>query len=84
MLGSVDRARGVSAAEALNTKFGTTHFPHLLPAKDKGKVRDRDKDSDPSNHTRIGVGRQSTPTSRIRHLSKPKPELPTNRPKLWG
>jgi len=80
MLGSVDRPRGISAAEALKAKFGTARFPYLLLAKDKDKVRDRGKDSDPSNHSRIEVGRRPTPTSTTRHLSKPRPELPTNCP----
>jgi len=78
MRGNVDRSRGVSIAEALNTRFGTTRSLHLLPAKDKDKVRDKDKDSDPSNHTEIGVDRRPTLISKTRHLSKPKPDLPTN------
>jgi len=70
--------------EALNTKCGTAHFPYLLPAKNKDIVRDRDKDSDPSNHTRIGVDRQSTPTNRTGHLSKPRPKFPTSCPRTMG
>jgi len=82
--GNVDRSRGVFVIKALNTRFGTARSVHLLPAKDKDKVRDKDKDSDPSNHTRIGVGRRPTPTSRTGHLSKPRPDLPTNHPRTMG
>jgi len=84
MLGNVGRSRGVFAAEALNTRFGTARSLHLLPTKDKDKVRDKNKDSNPNNHTRIGVGRWLTPTSRTGHLSKPRPDLPTNCPETMG
>ena len=84
MLGSIDRSRGVSVAEALNTKFGTARFPYLVPANDRDKVRDKDKDSDANNHTRIGVGRRPILTSRTGHLSKLKHDLPTNRPRAMG
>jgi len=72
MLGNVDRLRGVSAAEALNTKFEIAHSLHLLLARDK------DKNNDPSNHIKTGVGRRPTPTSRTWHFSKFRPHLPTN------
>ena len=58
--------------EALNIRFGTAQSLHLLLDKGKG--------SDPSNHIRIGEDRRPTPTSRSRHLSKLKAELPTNYP----
>jgi len=82
MLGNVDRSRGVSTADALNTRFGITDSLHLLPIKDKDKARDKDKDK--SNHTKIGVGRWPTLTSRTGHLSKFSPNLPTNRPGTMG
>jgi len=71
MLGSVDRLRGVSTAEALNTKFGTARFPHLLLSKDKDKGKDKDKDTTPATIP--------TPINRIERLSKPRPDLSTNR-----
>ena len=84
MRGNADQSRGVFGAEALNTRFGTARSVHLLPPKDKDKVRNKDNDSDPNNHTRIGVGRWPTLTSRIRHLSMPRPDLPTKRPRTMG
>jgi len=42
---NVDWSRGVSAAKALNTKLGTARSLHLLSAKDKDKVRDKDNDT---------------------------------------
>jgi len=62
--------------EAISIRFGTPHFLHLLLEKGKG--------NNPNNHIRIGEGRQTTPTSRTRHLSKFKPDLPTNRPRTMG
>jgi len=51
--------------EALNTRFETSHTPHLLSVKVMGnKDKDRDRDSNPSCLIRIGVGRKPTPTSR--------------------
>jgi len=79
MLENVDPPRGVSAAEALNTRFGITRSLHLLPVKDKDRAKGKDKD-DSSNYTRRGVGRRPTPTSRTGHLSKFKPDLLTNSP----
>jgi len=76
MLGSVDQPRGVSPVEALNNKFEAARFPHLLLDKGKG--------SDPSNHIIMGEDRRPTPTSRTGHLSKLKPNLPTNRPRIIG
>jgi len=53
---------------------GLLALPHHLPVKDKDKARDKDQDSDPQNHIRTGV--DSRP--RTRHLSKFRPNLPTN------
>jgi len=83
MLGSVVQPSGVSAAETLNTRFGTTHIPHPLPVKGMGD-KDRDRDSDSSSITRTGVGRQPVPASRIGHHSRFRPDLPTNSPKTMG
>ena len=85
MLGNVDQSRSVSTAEALNTRFRVTRSLYVLPVKDKDKVRDNDKDSEPSNHTRIEVGRWLIPLGRTGHLSKFRPptSLPTTS-ELWG
>ena len=65
--------------EALNTRSVTADIPHLLLVKVMGdKDKDKDSDSDPSNPTRIGLGRQPTPTSRTGYLSRFRPDLPTN------
>jgi len=80
---SVVQPRGVSVVEALNTRSGTTHIPHLLPVKvigEKDRDRDRDRDSGPSSITRTGVGRRSTPTCRTGHHSRTRHHLLTNRP----
>jgi len=77
ILGNVDWSRGISAAEALNTRFRTTHSLHLPSVKDKAsdKDKDKDKDSEPSNHIRIEVGRRPTPPSRTGHLNKSRPDV---------
>jgi len=80
MLGYVNWSRGVSAAEALNARFGIARFLHLLSVK----ARDMDKDNNPSNHIRIRVGRWPTLTSRTGYLSKFRRGLPTNRPGIMG
>jgi len=80
MLGNVDRSRGVSAAESLKTRFRAARSLHHLPVKDKNK----DKGNDPSNHIRIRLDRRPTPTSRTGHLSKFRPDLPTNCPRTMG
>ena len=68
--------------EALNIRFGTAHFLHLL--LDKGKARVKGKGSDPNNHIGTEEGRRPTPISRTGHLSKLKPDHPTNRPVTMG
>jgi len=83
MPGSVVQPRGVSAAEALNTRSGITHILHLLLVKVIAD-EDRDRDSGPSSINRTGVGTRPTLTSRIGHHSRFKPDLPTNRPETMG
>jgi len=63
--------------EAINIRVRIAHFLYLILGK--GKARVKGKGSDPNNHIRTREGRRSTPTSRTRHLSKLKPDLPTNR-----
>jgi len=82
MLGSVDRPKGVSAVEDLNTKFGAARFAHVL--LDKRKARVKGKDSDPSHCIRIGEAWRPNPTSKLGHLSKLKPNTLTNCPEQWG
>jgi len=75
--GNVVQSRGVSTAEALNTRSGTFHTPHLLPVRVFGD-KDGDRDSNPSSLIRPGVGRWTTPTSRTGHLGRFRPDLPTD------
>jgi len=82
-LGSVIQSRCVFTAEALKTRSETAHAPHLLLGRVMGD-KDKDKDSDLSSLIRTGVGRRPTLTSRTEHLSRLKPDLPTNRPKTMG
>jgi len=82
MIGNVDRPRGVSAVEALNTRLGTTCFLHLLPVKDMDKAKG--KDSSPSSHIRAGVGSQPNSPSRTGHLSKFRLDVSTNRHRIMG
>jgi len=86
-LESVAQSRGVSTAEALNIRSRTAYTPHLLRVKvmgDKDKDKDKDKENDPSSLSRTGVGRRPTPTSRTGHLSRVRPDLPTNCPEIIG
>ena len=84
MLENVDLPRGVSVAEALNTRFGIARSFHLLPVKEKNRARGKDKDNDPNNHNRTRVGKRPAPTNKTRHLSKFRPDLPTNRSGIMG
>jgi len=79
---NVTQSRAVLAVEALNIRSGTAHTPHLLRVKVmRDKDKDKDKDNDPSSLIRTRVGRRPTLTSRTEHLSRFKPDLPTNHPK---
>jgi len=71
--------RGVSTAEALNIRSVAAHIPHLLSVKVIGdKDKGKDRDSNPSNPIRTGVGRRPTLTSRTGHLNRLRLDLSTN------
>jgi len=63
--------------EALSIRCEIAHFLHLLLDKGKARVKGKGKGNDPSSHIRTG-GWWPTPINKTGHLSKLKPDLPTN------
>ena len=63
--------------KATSIKFRTAHYLHTLPGKDKARVKGTG--NGPNNPTRIGEGRQPTPTSSTGHRSRHKLDLSINR-----
>jgi len=68
--------------EATSIKFGTAHYLH--PLSGKGKTRVKGAGGGPSNPTKIGEGRQPTPTSNTGHCNRHNLDLPTNSPGTTG
>ena len=76
---SVNRSRAIFVAEARNIRSGTAHIPHFLLVKVTG-----DKDSRPSNTTRIRVAKHPNPASRVEHLNRIRLELSTSHCETLG